>query len=107
MQNEHLGFWSLPIFFQTEKIFSYLIELLLKENSGKPSSKTFPVGTTDNISFLTSTIVVVTQQMSKIQSRLVVKPKQKSFNQSAQFIKLFVRPPHFRVPYDLNGVSHF
>ena len=41
----------------------------------KPSSKTFPVDTRFKTSFLTSTTAVDTQQMSEIQSRLVVKPK--------------------------------
>ena len=42
----------------------------------KPSSKTyFPVGTRSKTSFLTSATAVDTQQMSKIQSGLMVKPK--------------------------------
>ena len=54
----------------------YLTKLLLKKHLEKPSSKTyFPVGTRSKTSFLTSTTAVDTQQMSKIQSRLVVKPK--------------------------------
>ena len=30
MQDEHLGFWSFPIFFRKETIFPLLIKLLLK-----------------------------------------------------------------------------
>ena len=37
--------------------------------------KTFLVSTSSKTSFLTSTTAVDTQQMSKIQSRLLVKPK--------------------------------
>ena len=79
MLDEHLSFWSLPHFFEycirQETIFPHLIKLLLKKHLGKPSSKTSPVGTRSKTSFLTSTTAVGTQQMSKIQSRLVVKPK--------------------------------
>ena len=57
----------------TEKtIFPYLIKLYEK-HLGKPSSKTFSVGIRNFI--LTSKTAVDTDQMSKIQSRLVAKPK--------------------------------
>ena len=42
---------------------------------GKTSSKTFPVGTRNKTTSLTSTTAVDTQPMSEIQGRLVVKPK--------------------------------
>ena len=60
-----------------ETNFSHLIKLLLKkEHSEKPSFKTyFPVGTRSKTSFLTSTTALGSQQMSKIQSRLVAKRK--------------------------------
>ena len=60
-----------------ETNFSHLIKLLLKkEHSEKPSFKTyFPVGTRSKTSFLTSTTALNTQQMSKMQGRLGVKPK--------------------------------
>ena len=69
MQDEHLYFWLFSIFFQV------LHSPFTKKNLEKPSSKTFPVGTRSKTSFLTSTNAVDTQQMSKIQGRLVVKPK--------------------------------
>ena len=106
MQDEHLGFWSFLILFRQETYLSTLNQAFIKKHSGKPSSKIFSVGTR-NKTFLTSTTTVDTQQMSKIQSRLVVKPVQKSFNQSARFIKSFVRAPDFRVPYDLKGLPIF
>ena len=80
MQDEHIGFWSFPIFFPVlhltgNKLFK-LNQAFIKNHLEKPSSKTyFPVGTRSKTSFLTSTTAVDTQQMSKIQSRLVVKPK--------------------------------
>ena len=106
MQDEHLGFWSFPIFLKGNNL-STLNQAFIKKQSAKPSSKTFPVGTMNKTSFLTSTTAVDTHQISKIQSRLVDKLVQKSFSQSAQFIKTFVRAPHFRVPYDLKGLNHF
>ena len=50
-------------------------QAFIKKHLEKPSSETFPVGTRSKTSFLTSTTVVDTQQISKIQSRLIVKPK--------------------------------
>ena len=79
MQDEHIGFWSFPIFFQVlhytgNKLFT-LNQSFIKKHLDKPSSKTyFPVGNRSK-TFLTSTTAVDTQQMSKIQSKLVVKPK--------------------------------
>ena len=78
--DEHIGFWSFPIFF---RVLNYTGNKLLIHNQAfikkrleKPSSKTsFPVGARSKRSFLTSTTAVTTQQMSKVQSRLVVKPK--------------------------------
>ena len=75
-----------------EAKFSHLIKLLLKKHLEKPSSKTyFPLGAISKTSFLTSITAVDTQQMSKINSRLVFKPRyrvdwwsdQKLLNQSA------------------------
>ena len=51
-----------------------LIKLLYKKHFGKPCFKTFPVDARSK-TFLTSTTAVDIQQTSKIQSRLVVKPK--------------------------------
>ena len=78
MQDEHLGFWSFPIFFRVlhwtgNNLFT-LNQAFSKKHLEKPSSKTFPVATRSKTSFLTSTTAVDTQQMSKIQSM------QKSFN---------------------------
>ena len=56
-----------------EIIFPHLIKLVLLKTFGNPSSKTFPVGNRSK-TFLTGT-TVYTQQMSKIRTRLVVKPK--------------------------------
>ena len=78
MQDEHLGLWSFPIFFQvlhyTGNNFSTLNQAFIKKHLGKLSSKTFPVGTR-NKTFLIGTTAMDIQPMSKIQSRLVVKPK--------------------------------
>ena len=58
------------------KLFTLNQVLLKKEHSEKPSFKTyFPVGTRSKTSFLTSTTALGSQQMSKIQSRLVAKRK--------------------------------
>ena len=109
MQDEHLGFWSFPLFFffLTGNNLSTLNQAFIKKHSGKPSFKTFPVGIRNKTSFLTRTTAVDTQHMSKTQSRLVVKPVQKSFDQSARFIKSFVRVTDCRVPFDLKGLTHF
>ena len=113
MQDEHLGFWSFPIFFSTGNNLSTLNQTLIKKYLGKPSSKTFPVGTRNRTSFLTSTTAVDTQQMSKIQTTLVVKPniiqslsqcKNHSINLLDSSNHLW-DAPDFRVPYDLK-VSH-
>ena len=73
------------------------------------------MGTRSKTSFLTSTTAVDTQQMSKIQSRLVVKPK---IIQSLSPCKNhLINPldssshlcdaPDFGVPYDLKAFTHF
>ena len=80
MQDEHIGFWSFPIFFPVlhltgNKLFK-LNQAFIKNHLEKPSSKTyFPVGTRSKTSHLTSTTVADTQQILKIQRRLVVTPK--------------------------------
>ena len=73
MQYEHLGFWSFPIFFWQEKIFPHLIMLLLKK-IWENQALTLSVSTR-NKTFWTSTTAVGTQQMSKIQRKMVVKLK--------------------------------
>ena len=79
VQDEYLGFWSFPIFFrvlhQTGNNLFTLNQAFIKKNLEKPSSKTFLVDTRSKTSFLTSATVVDTQQMSKTQNRLVIKPK--------------------------------
>ena len=74
MKDEYLGFWSFLIFLWQETIFSHLIKLLLKNIWENQVLKLFlwALGTT---SFLTTTTAVNFQQMSKIQSRRLVKPK--------------------------------
>ena len=119
MQDKHIGFWSFPIFFRVfhrqETIFPHLIKLLLKKHLGKPSSKTLPMGTRRKTSFLTSATAVDTQQISKIQSRLVVKPK---IIQSLSPCKNHLINPlnssnnlwdasDFRVSYELKTLTHF
>ena len=113
MQDKHIGFWSFPIFFRVfhrqETIFPHLIKLLLKKDLGKPSSKTFPMGTRRKTSFLTSATAVDTQQISKIQSRLVVKPKiiQSLSPCKNHLINPLCDAPDFRVSYDLKVLTHF
>ena len=67
--DEHLGFWSLPIFFRvlhwTGINLSTLNQAFIKKYLGKPSSKTFPVGSRSKASFLTSTTAPETQEMLK------------------------------------------
>ena len=76
--NSCAGWAHFPYFFdycvRQGTIFSYLIKFLIKVLK-TPSSKTFPVGTRSKTSFSTSSTAVDTQQMLKIQSRLVVKAK--------------------------------
>ena len=55
-----------------ETIFPHLS--FYQKHLGKPSSKKFPVSTRSK-TYLTGTTAVDTQQMSKIQSRLVAKTK--------------------------------
>ena len=70
VQDELIGFWSFPIFFQVlhktgDKLFT-LHQAFTKKHLEKPSSNTyFPVGTRSKTSFLTSATAVDTQQMSK------------------------------------------
>ena len=82
---------------------------------GKPSSKTFSMGTRSKTSFLTSTTAVNTQLISKIQSRLVVKPK---FIHILSPCKNYLinlldssnhlcDAPDFRFSYDLKAPTHF
>ena len=81
MQDEHLGFWSFPIFFPSVALgnnFSTLNQAFIKKHLGKRSSKTVPMGTRSKTLFLTSTTAVDTQQMSKMQSRRWL--NQKLFN---------------------------
>ena len=95
--------------------WAHLIKLLLKKRLGKPSSKTIPVGTRSKTSFLTSTTAVDTQRMSKIQSRLVAKPKiiqslSPCKNYSINLLDSSNHlwdAPDFRVPYDIKGLTHF
>ena len=95
--------------------FSHIIKILLKKHLEKPNSKTFPVGTRSKTSFLTSTTAVDTQQMSKTQSRLVVKPKiieslsACKIIQSICLVHQIICEMHliFRVSYDLKGPTHF
>ena len=79
MQDEHLGFWSFPMFFrvlhQTGNNLFTPNQAFIKKHLEIGSSKTFPVGTKSKTSFLTSKTAVGTQQISKIQNRLVVKLK--------------------------------
>ena len=73
---------------------------------GRPNSKTFPAGTV-NKTFLTSTTAMDTQQMSKIQSRLAIKPKiiqslSACKNHSVNLLyssNLLWHTPDFRVPW--------
>ena len=73
------------------------------------------MGTRSKTLFLTSTTAVDTQQMSKIQSRLVVKPKiiqllSLSKNHSISLLNPSNHlrdAPDFRVSYDLKGLTHF
>ena len=79
MQDEHLGFWSFPMFFRVlhptgNNLFTPN-QAFIKKHLEKGISKTFPVGTKSKTSFLTSKTAVGTQQISKIQNRLVVKLK--------------------------------
>ena len=81
---------------------------------GKLSSKTFPYETR-NKTFLTSTNTVNTQQMSKIQSRLVVKPKiipslspcKNHLINLLDSLNHLCDAPDFGVSYDLKGLTHF
>ena len=71
----------------------------------KPNSKTyFPVGTRSKTLFLASTTAVDTQQMSKMQSRLVVKPK---VIESISLTNQMICAPNFRVPFDVKVLPIF
>ena len=113
MQNE--SFWSFPILLEyyiiQETIFPHLINLLLKA-FGEISSKTFPADTTSKILFLTSATAVGIQQMSKIQCRLVVKPKIIKLltackNHSTNLLNLSNHLWDTAESHDLKGLAHF
>ena len=73
MQDEDIGFWSFPKFFEycirQETNFSRLIQVLFKKNIWKNQVLKLgfrTVGTRNKTPFLTSTTTVDTKQMSNV-----------------------------------------